>query len=273
MARITDEERALIAAWDESQPDPPPKAMPRRANRPRRPLPDRVTEPNEPRTSFPAPKSRKALGRMPVQAALEWAFGRECARLDLDVLDPENNRGGAVSNEWVIWQRHMLGATVDGGGGNWGGSAPHHDAEVIAALVANLPVSFGGRGMAVRVAECARLGITPDWMPDAAPQCVPVAWSGQNQYGPAAASEVVPTDVRSRWSSLHVGKRGRPVRQDPTWCPVTWQPTAQQIARARRGYLDWIGALFEIHSQIRACSMLSVVGVTDEFPPMCPWRK
>ena len=55
------------------------------------------------------------------------------------------------------------------------GSYTHADAEVIAATVAGMPDSLGGKRMAISIAELARAGITPDWMPGIVPRCVPVA--------------------------------------------------------------------------------------------------
>jgi hypothetical protein len=72
----------------------------------------------------------------------------------------------------VLIRQAMLGCRVDGGGGG-GPRDVHQDAEVVAAVLAGLPDALGGRGMAVRVAELARAGITPDWMPGAVPRCVP----------------------------------------------------------------------------------------------------
>jgi hypothetical protein len=49
----------------------------------------------------------------------------------------------------------------------------HEDAEVIAATVAGMPDSLSGKRIAIRVAELARAGLTPNWMPGAVPRCVP----------------------------------------------------------------------------------------------------
>jgi hypothetical protein len=44
--------------------------------------------------------------------------------------------------------------------------------------------------MAISVAELARAGITPDWMPEVVPRCVPVE-TRQNQHGERAVTVVV----------------------------------------------------------------------------------
>ena len=97
---------------------------------------------------------KRALG---VQAALEWAFRVEKAQLELpppkDV--PEERPGFGL--EYVLMQRAALGCKVDGGRYKVG-SYTHADAEVIAATVAGLPDSMGGKRMAIRVAELARAG-------------------------------------------------------------------------------------------------------------------
>ena len=212
---------------------------------------------------------RLSLG---IQQALEWAFGREKAQLDLGTLDPENPDRRVVGTEWVIYQRHLLGATVDSSGPRWGGSMPHHDAEVIAAFVAALPEAFGGRAMAARIAELAAAGITPDWMPGANTRCVPAQWK-DSRYGRFARTEIVPPATPCRWRSIGYGKNGRKVRREPTWCPVTYTPTAQQIGRARRAYLDWWGALLHIGTELRSCDMLGRIEVTSAMPRMTPWRQ
>lgn len=207
------------------------------------------------------PPTRRAMG---IQQALEWAFGKECARLDLDTVDPENPDRPAVGTEHIIWQRHQLGATIQSSGGAWGGSAPHHDAEVIAAFVAHLDEGHGGRAMAVRVAELARAGITPDWMPDARVRCVPLGWR-TTRHGRFAKTEVIEV-VRFK-------HRGRTIQREVTCCPVTYAPTAAQINAARRDYLGWWGALLSLGADLRGCGMLSRVEVTNVMPPMTPWRK
>ena len=54
---------------------------------------------------------------------------------------------------------------------------------MIAATVAGIPDILGDKScMAIRVAELARAGLTPDWTPGAAPHCVPIIVK-QNQHG------------------------------------------------------------------------------------------
>ncbi len=50
-----------------------------------------------------------------------------------------------------------------------------------------LSESLGGKRMATRVAELARAGLTPDWMPGALPRCAP-AIIRQNQHGTHAGT-------------------------------------------------------------------------------------
>lgn len=210
----------------------------------------------------PAKRSRRAMG---IQQALEWAFGREFASLDLDVIDPENDRGPAVSLEWVIAQRAALGCSIDGStGGGWGGSAPHRDAEVIAAFVANLSKDQGGRWMATRIAALARAGITPDWMPDATPRLVARGWRN-TKHGPFAETEIV--------ERVETAIRGRVVKVDWVACPLVVRPTAAQIHAARGFYLDWWSALLHLSGELRRGGMLDDIELTDAMPPMTPWRR
>ncbi len=203
------------------------------------------------------------LLELSIQQALEWAFGRERARLDLDVdADPET-RGQPSSMSAIFAAYMLLGTRIDSSGGAWGRSLPHHDAEVIAAFVANLPGGHGGRGMAIQIAECAAAGITPDWMPGARQRCVPREWR-QTRYGVFARTEVVET--------IEVGHRGRRSRREILACPVTYTPTVAQIAAARRNYLTWIGALYQLQYELASSRMLTRIELNDHFPPMTPWR-
>jgi hypothetical protein len=113
------------------------------------------------------------------------------------------------------------------------GGYTHEDAEVIAATVAGMPDALGGKRMAIRVAELARAGLTPDWMPGAVPRCVPVE-TRRNQHGERAKTEVVGVErvqYRGRWRTVEV-----------LACPVTWHPHPELIAGARPGYDDWTAA-------------------------------
>lgn len=139
---------------------------------------------------------KRALG---VQAALEWAFRVEKAQLELpEREDPERGSGSGSGTgagfglEYVLVQRAALGCRVDGGRYKMGGYT-HEDAEVMAATVAGLPDSMGGKRMTVRIAELARAGMTREWMPGAVPRCLPVEarWS---QHGEHAVTEVVRTE-------------------------------------------------------------------------------
>jgi hypothetical protein len=123
-------------------------------------------------------KVKRALG---VQAALEWAFRLEQAQLELPLPEDVTEEGFGFGLEYVLLQRAVLGCKIDGGQHKIGGYT-HEDAEVIAATVAGIPDSLGGKRMAIRVAELARAGLTPDWMPGAVPRCVP-AIVKQNQHG------------------------------------------------------------------------------------------
>jgi hypothetical protein len=225
----------------------------------------------------------RGVRRMGIRAALEWAFGVEKARLAFDVVDPQSARGGAAGAEWVIWQRHMLGATVDSSGPAWGGSAPADDAEVIAALVEHLPAQHGGKGMAAAIAGWAAAGLAPDWMEGRAPRIHPRSWhvNRHGRRGQTADSVELglvfdPADPLRQvgWPGVvRARRKGGTVRDAVAYTPCVWEPTPAQIAAARRGYLDWWGALLHLSSELRGSGLLARVEVTDEMPPMTPWRK
>lgn len=201
---------------------------------------------------------KRALG---VQAALEWAFRVEKARLELPLPQDVTEDGFGFGLEYVLLQRAALGCKVDGGQHKIGGYT-HEDAEVIAATVAGMPDSLGGKRMAIRVAELARAGLTPDWMPGAVPLCAPVDVK-RNQHGERATTIVVGTErvlTRGKWRTVEV-----------LACPVTFSPHPEQIEAARRGYEDWWRALDWIRDGLTEGGMLREVDVTSTMPKAMPW--
>ena len=202
---------------------------------------------------------KRALG---VQALLEWAFRVERAQLELPPPKDVVEEGFGFGMEYVLMQRAALGCKVDGGQHKMG-SYTHADAEVIAATVAGMPDSLGGIRMAISVAEMARAGITPDWMPGAVPRCVPVDIK-RNRHGDRAVSVVVGTErvmVSGKWRTIEVRA-----------CPVNWRPHPEQIASARRGYEDWWQALDWVRDGLVAGGMLREMEVTDTMPKVRPWN-
>ena len=202
---------------------------------------------------------KRALG---VQAALEWAFRVEKAQLDLPVPEDRTGESYGYGLEHVLLQRAALGCRIDGGQHKIG-SYTHEDAEVIAACVAGMPDSLGGKRMAIRVAELARAGLTPDWMPGAVPRCVPVEVK-RNQHGERAATAVVGTArvlSRGKWRSV-----------DILVCPVTFSPHPHQIEAAHRAYDDWWQALGWIREGLITGGMLREVEVTEAMPRARPWQ-
>jgi hypothetical protein len=139
---------------------------------------------------------------------------------------------------------------------------PAGNAEVIAATVAGMPDILGGIRIAISVAEMARAGITPNWMPGAVPRCVPVDMK-RNRHGDRAISVVVGTErvmIIGKWRAIEVRAR-----------PVTWRPHPDQITSARRGYEDWWRALDWVRDGLVAGWMLREIEVTAVMPKMGPW--
>ena len=205
-------------------------------------------------------KAKRALGE---QAALEWAFRVEQAQLELPPPKDVNEEGFGFGFglEYVLLQRAMLGCKVDGGQHKMG-SYTHPDAEVIAATVAGMPDSLGGIRMAIQVAELARAGMTPDWMPGVVPRCIPME-TKNNQHGERATTIVVGTErvkTRGKWRTV-----------DVLACPVTWRPHPEQISSARRGYDDWWLALDWLREALVAGGMLRALTVTNATPKRQPW--
>ncbi|KGJ23484.1 hypothetical protein [Paracoccus sanguinis] len=203
-------------------------------------------------------RTKRALG---VQAALEWAFRVEKAQLELPLPQDVTEEGFGFGLEYVLIQRAILGCKIDGGQHKIG-TYTHEDAEVIAACVAEMPDSLGGKRMAIRVAELARAGLTPDWMPGAVPRCVPLEVK-RNQHGERASTIVVGTTrvlSRGKWRSVEV-----------LACPVTFSPHPRQIEAARRAYGDWWQALGWVRDGLIAGGMLREIEVTAAMPKMRPW--
>ncbi|WP_022705125.1 hypothetical protein [Pseudorhodobacter ferrugineus] len=203
-------------------------------------------------------RTKRALG---VQAVLEWAFRVEKAQLELPARRDVDEEGFGFGLEYVLMQRAALGCKVDGGQHKMG-SYTHADAEVIAATVAGLPDSLGGTRMAISVAELARAGITPNWMPGVVPRCVPVE-TKQNQHGKRASTIVVGIE--------HVLTRGKWRTVEVLACPVTWRPYPEQIASARQGYENWWQALDWVREGLLAGGMLRELEVTVAMPKARPW--
>jgi len=204
-------------------------------------------------------RQKRALG---VQAILEWAFGREKAQLELPLPPNADEEPHGYGLEYVLIQRAQLGCQIDGGRHKMG-SYTHPDAEIVAAIVAGMPDNLGGIHMAIRVAELARAGLTPDWMPGAVPRCVPVEIR-RNQHGVRVTTVVVGTErvqYRGRWRTVEV-----------LACPVTWRPHPEQISGARRAYEDWWQALDWVRDGlVMACGMLREFEVTAAMPKVQPW--
>ncbi|MFD1795245.1 hypothetical protein FQV27_17435 [Paracoccus aurantiacus] len=212
-------------------------------------------------TNFPnhSTRTKRALG---VQQVLEWAFRIEKARLELpEPPDLERGDSPGFGLEYVLMQRAALGCRVDGGRYK-PDSSTHEDAEVIAACVAGLPTSLGGLRMAIRIAELARAGMTPDWMPGAVPRCVPVEMK-RNQHGERSVTIAVGTTrvlARGKWRTVEVRA-----------CPVTFSLHPDQIAAAHRHYEHWWLALGWVRQGLCDGGMLRSIDVTDAMPKRRPW--
>lgn len=205
-------------------------------------------------------RTKRALD---VQQVLEWAFRIEKAQLELPPPKDVSEESYDFGLEYVLMQRAALGCRIDGGRHKMG-SYTHPDAEVVAAAVAGMPDHLGGKRMAIRVAELARAGLTPDWMPGAVPRCVPVEVK-RNQHGERATTIVVGTQrvlTRGKWRAVEL-----------LACPVTWRPHPEQIASAWRGYEDWWSALDWVQKGLLAGGMLRETEVTRGMPKKSPWSQ
>ena len=111
------------------------------------------------------------------------------------------------------------------------------------------------------MAELARAGLTPDWMPDAVPRCVPRDIK-RNQHGARATTIVVATERilnRRKWRTVEV-----------LACPVTFSPHPERIKAARRAHNDWWQALGWIREGLIVGGMLRDVDLTTAMPKVRP---
>lgn len=215
-----------------------------------------------PRLPDPAvPDARGRIRRpMSILHLLQWAFADECASVDFE--DPGTLAQGyrGIGTEYLLIQRCIIGCQIDGGGR----SDPDPDADLVASALAMLPEGCGGRRMAVWIAEMSRARTVPDTYAGVTPSCQPVAWR-ENQHGPRAVTESlgITTDVSGR----------KPKRFDMRVCPVRFVPAPDQIASARRAYLQWWLALLDMRTTFQIHNNLSRWTVTDAMPPKSPWKK
>lgn len=210
------------------------------------------------------PLSRDVHGRVrqniSIQRLLEWAFADECASIDFEDEGTLAQGYGQVGNAYRMAQRGLLGCKIDGGGRSY----PDHDADIVASAVAVLPEGCGGRRMAVQLAELARARSVPEAYVGAVTRCEPVGWR-ENQHGRRAVTETL---------GQVADCSGRKVkRHDIRVCPVMFRPAADQIAAARRNYLQWWSALLELRVCLQIHNDMSRWNVTHELPARTPWKK
>ncbi|MEM1079233.1 MAG: hypothetical protein AAGI09_11945 [Pseudomonadota bacterium] len=208
----------------------------------------------------PVRSAAQPVREISIQGLLHWAFAIEYAQVDFEDAMADA-QPASFGMEYVLLQRGELGGMrIDGGGR----SASHHDADMVASLVASMPVSHGGRRMALRVGELARAERSEGWMQDARPRCEPREWH-TNRYGRYGKSEV----FREIEIKTPRGIRRAPVR----WCPVVYRDTAREIASARRQYLRWYGALSLLRDSLKTPNLLTSWRVSDAMPAMTPWQE
>lgn len=192
--------------------------------------------------------------QMSVRQALEWAFGAERASVDFDEL---HDGPPATDTIWRLMQRGRLGCKIDGGGR----SIAHDDAEVIASILGTLDMTLGGKAQAVEVARYARAGSAPDWMPGAEPKVVPRD-TRLTKHGLFAKTEVI--------GQVEVVHRGRKLKRDVGWCPITWYPSEAKIVSARKAYGQWWLSLQWLQGALRRGG-LRTIEITQDMPPRAPW--
>lgn len=201
---------------------------------------------------------------------LDWAFRRERVSIDFDQLGSASGRTlRRHGTEYRLLRQAELGCVIDGGGR----SDPHPDAERVAEAVAALPEGCGGRAMGLWIAELARAGRIPDWMPEARPRFLPAA-THQNQFGQRAATRDAVELGPYGWPPQRRRTRKGGVAYDRVmYTPLVLIDGSDKVAAARRAYLGWWGALRELRVTFQVYGGLTAFTVTDAMPPMRPWQK
>ena len=205
-----------------------------------------------------------------IVSLLHWAFARECARVDFDEV--KNSSGGQRVGTDAIWrmmQAKALGCRPDGGGR----SDPHPDADIVASAVSNLPEHVGGKRMALSIQDLAIANEAPNWFEGQGPKIYPVD-THTNAHGTRSIKRDSAQLGSEGWPHFERrGRKGNLVKESVEYCPVIIRPTVDQIARARRAYLDWWGALLELQSTFQTFGNLSCWTVTRDMPALSPWKK
>lgn len=208
----------------------------------------------------PAPQPVDRRQPIAVWDLICWAFQRECAGLDFNEMQSTAGERPNVDTIYRMMQRGALGCQVDGGGR----SSSHPDADVVASVLAALPIGCGGRSMAIWIAGLARVGRAPDWMASPVPRCEPIGWK-HTRHGRFA--ERIYWTSAGRWPAPWLG------RDDGYACPVVYTDTARDVAAARRDYKLWWLALLEVRCALASTGALSAFRLTEAMPPKQPWKE
>ena len=96
------------------------------------------------------------------------------------------------------------------------------------------------------------------------PRCVPIGWN-ENQHGRKGKT--------AHLCYIREVTRKGPRMFDSRVCPVTYEPDASKIGRARRNYLAWWAALLDVRSRLIAYGNLDHWALSDVMPPRTPWKK
>lgn len=203
--------------------------------------------------------------RIGILDLLQWAFGSEKASLDFDHPGSQP----AVSVEYRLMQNKLLGEQIDGGG--W--SEPHVDAVMVACVVAGLSDGFGGRDMALRIAELARAGQTPNTTCDMPLKILPRA-THTNRHGMCAKTDDAARLGSNGWPNwTRRNRKGATVTEVSRYCPVIVHPSPHLIAQHRRQYLAWWGAVMDIRQTLMVYEYLGCHVLTERVPDRTPWKK
>lgn len=223
------------------------------------------------RTGDLRPRDESGREIISVKGLLEWAFAVECASLDYDEVGAALGIGlPAAGAEYRVAEQLALGMRRGEGvrpDTSFGRSLPHDDAEIVATILRNAVPFY----QALRVAELARGCSIPKW-DLGRPRLEPVSMHC-NRHGWHPKTEDAATLGAFGWRPQpQMSRRGAIVRKQVRFTPCRWNITPAQIAAARRGYLDWWGALLAVAAGLKGVELSRFV-LSGGMPPLEPWRK
>ena len=178
-----------------------------------------------------------------IEDLLHWAWKVQAVEAALGGRSMEGP-GRVRSSAGLVYDYGQLGLRLGGGGGAIAADL-HPDAETAYQAVCRLPDNQ--RNL---VAECARAGLRPDWMPGAKPR---------------------PVMVERRRGKPAIVYKDQIRRKYPLYCLLRYDPDPDLIAYRRQQYSLWRAGLVTLADALQSLR-LERYQVTGPKAPLAPWR-